>query len=1166
MKRLLPLLAVLGSLVAALIWYSGRDGEAVSDASAPTAQSGPEESPAADAMADLVAGPADLQEPATAKDGAEDSDRAALEEQDLAPAVETFPLAGRVKLDNVCATDEKFEVLAIKRAMTYGEFHRRDLLNSGERYILDRAIVGEDGTFQVDLPVDTVEAHLLVIGEYLYSESTWDGEVEGQATATTPVLHLNAGATVRGRLHAPSSTEGTEAADLEDITVILDPDLATFSTTRGAVIPMIRQKTQTAADGSFTFRGVPTGLKYYLHARPNKLAGFEMTVEGLAPCEARSLDISLTLGAALAGHVLDNTGEPVEGASVEARFPGRWFGMGGREMGRDTSDEDGYFQMKHVAPGKIQLHAEAEGYLESPGKTLDLIEGDRMTDLVVTLDSGGVLAGQVLWADGSPAADAQVEVKFDPAHLAGMGAFNAMRGFGGRDKADENGTFRVTGLGGGPFVVTATATAPLPANLDQPEKDPDTWKAHLEGVKPGSLELVLNLAEPRFLEGRVVDGAGEPVIVFHVSASSVADGPIGLPSQRAVTDDFEAESGAFALAGLVSGTWDVTVRAEGYGSVEVPAIDFPTQEGSEPLLFVLQEAAVAEGTVYGPTGETVAGAIVEVDTGEPAWMRLGSEGSGSPKATSAEDGTYRLENINPGAVTLYAHGKEYARGTPTIVDLSAGGVTKGVDLHLLEGGTLTGVIYRSDGEPAADRMITVTNMGSFDTSVSQSDRRGEFRFEHLDAGKVQIVAIDRGMDMAKLVGDGDGEPNIGGLLSNMKMTMVEIVDGEETHVVLGAPPADPVHVSGRVTHAGEPYFGATVTFYSGTGNLMERMRMCAVDKQGHYETVLDSPGFYMVAVQKIHGGPGQQTSVEFRRDIPAQEEVRLDFAIPEGRVSGRVLGPDGKPAGGARVTLTVDGPMKSGLMMGGQYSEITADENGHYDIPGLRPGTYSVSVGGMPMGGMFGGGAKFSRMTRSGVKLGEGMWLRDVDFRLEDPGAIEVTVLDEDRRPVAGASIFVRDDAGRLLERFSMSQTDTQGKFRYAGVSPGQYTVSARSVTAASLDSSELSVRTGMTVEASLSMQPGTLLLIALQDREGNSVDASISVIDSEGHDVNGMMGLSQMMEIYGEGGMGFSSHRVGPLPPGSYRVLAEDDQGRHANKPVRLSGQKERKITLRLK
>jgi hypothetical protein len=40
----------------------------------------------------------------------------------------------------------------------------------------------------------------------------------------------------------------------------------------------------------------------------------------------------------------------------------------------------------------------------------------------------------------------------------------------------------------------------------------------------------------------------------------------------------------------------------------------------------------------------------------------------------------------------------------------------------------------------------------------------------------------------------------------------------------------------------------------------------------------------------------------------------------------------------------------------------------------------------------------------------------------------------------------------------------------------------------------------------------------------------------------------------------------VGPLPPGSYRVLAEDDQGRHANKPVRLSGQKERKITLRLK
>ena len=62
------------------------------------------------------------------------------------------------------------------------------------------------------------------------------------------------------------------------------------------------------------------------------------------------------------------------------------------------------------------------------------------------------------------------------------------------------------------------------------------------------------------------------------------------------------------------------------------------------------------------------------------------------------------------------------------------------------------------------------------------------------------------------------------------------------------------------------------------------------------------------------------------------------------------------------------------------------------------------------------------------------------------------------------------------------------------------------------------------------------------------------------------MLGFSQIMDIYGEGGLGLSTHRVGPLAPGTYRVLAEDDEGHKANKPVRLAGQVERKVKLRLK
>ena len=40
-------------------------------------------------------------------------------------------------------------------------------------------------------------------------------------------------------------------------------------------------------------------------------------------------------------------------------------------------------------------------------------------------------------------------------------------------------------------------------------------------------------------------------------------------------------------------------------------------------------------------------------------------------------------------------------------------------------------------------------------------------------------------------------------MSSMKMTTAEVRDGEDTHVVLGAPPADPVqHLWRRGLHAG----------------------------------------------------------------------------------------------------------------------------------------------------------------------------------------------------------------------------------------------------------------------------------------------------------------------------------------------------------------------------
>src|SRR5204863_7869380 len=126
----------------------------------------------------------------------------------------------------------------------------------------------------------------------------------------------------------------------------------------------------------------------------------------------------------------------------------------------------------------------------------------------------------------------------------------------------------------------------------------------------------------------------------------------------------------------------------------------------------------------------------------------------------------------------------------------------------------------------------------------------------------------------------------------------------------------PVRVHGRVTHSGEPYKGALVSFVREGKDVLKGMKNTSVDAQGAFEVVLDEPGSYDVSVQKLGAGMAQQNVVEFAREIPEEKDVTLLLEMPTGRVSGRVLGPDGEPVPGARISLHPQGPGIAGTMWG----------------------------------------------------------------------------------------------------------------------------------------------------------------------------------------------------------------------------------------------------------
>ena len=280
-----------------------------------------------------------------------------------------------------------------------------------------------------------------------------------------------------------------------------------------------------------------------------------------------------------------------------------------------------------------------------------------------------------------------------------------------------------------------------------------------------------------------------------------------------------------------------------------------------------------------------------------------------------------------------------------------------------------------------------------------------------------------------------------------------------------------------------------------------------------------------------------------------------------------MTGPDGGPVGGVRVTLGVDGPLANGSFTGGQYADVTTDEDGTYRLEWLRPGTYVVGAGGPLLGGFFGetGQDTLGREVRRGLTVAEGDALTGVDFELERPGKIVGRVLGPAGGAVPEAAIFLRNEDGELIDRISMVRTDKTGRFEYAGLSEGRYEVTARTSDEVSHETARVFVRSGEEAEATLVLDSGAMLIVSLTDDDGNPIDCRVVVTGPDGRQLNGMFSYTDLMNIFSSGEFSMREQRVGPVPPGRYRVEAFTNDGRDARKTVTITDQDERRVRLRL-
>ncbi|HZF12331.1 MAG TPA: carboxypeptidase regulatory-like domain-containing protein [Thermoanaerobaculia bacterium] len=472
---------------------------------------------------------------------------------------------------------------------------------------------------------------------------------------------------------------------------------------RGGTRPE-RGEATTGTDGRFTVSGLSRGRAFLLTVEREGFAS--RTLPEVKPPLPEPLRIVLSPAARLAGEVVDDAGAPVAGARVRARgelppsigsgsLPPSFFGT--------TTDDDGHFELRDTAAGKVTLTAAAAGFLPAT-LPLQVVTGQSQDDLRVVLHRGSTVAGRVLGPDGTPAAGAAVSLL-----ARGGGLFAGPSG--SRARTDGDGGYLLDAVPEGAQSFSAELAGAATAVREL-------------AVRPGENRLDFQLADGLEIAGRVVDPTGAPVSGAQVTAS--AGDPF--PNETASGDD-----GSFRFGGLRGGAYRLAAQLQGFAST--------SQEVR------LADASVRDVELRLGSGGAVAGRIVGLPPEQLAEVTVSAYqtgmDSGSFRSSPVDaEGQYRIGELPPGEWSMNAMVGLGGRSAHGKAQLPPGVPEVRLDLEFPAGFTLSGRLLRG-GQPVPGNFVAVRGTDVETGGAVRSDGEGAFRVEGLKAGTYKLTVNSR---------------------------------------------------------------------------------------------------------------------------------------------------------------------------------------------------------------------------------------------------------------------------------------------------------------------------------------------------------------------------------------------------------------------------------------
>lgn len=516
------------------------------------------------------------------------------------------------------------------------------------------------------------------------------------------------------------------------------------------------------------------------------------------------------------------------------------------------------------------------------------------------------------------------------------------------------------------------------------------------------------LRKERTVRGRVLDAAGAPILGATVSSH---------PHERLRTTT--SDTGHYRLGGLDPSQEQIRISASMKGFVSVVrTLETGAQgDGGEAELdLVLERGARVSGRVVGERGVPVPNAIV-------CWGD--HPNSSGPRATSTDAaGEFELDGVPTGSESIWALRKGYAADRITVAVPGAGAALSDVELVLRSGFEIAGRVLDEADRPIAEAEVRPeaigTGRGDYagDSAITDSDGRFVLRDLRTEQVSVRVFAVGRaaGQEVLRVGADAVIRLAPTGGLAGL------VVDGAtglpiDAFTVRFVPPR---------LEPGEP----VLTRFGGAWH---QSGMSFRGTAGRWDSSPEALTIGCITSIEV-SAPGYATTLLERAVVtaaPEPEDLRIELhagVVVRGSVVDATTGapiPNARVRcfpGGYRPELDREDPAKSG--------RTNTDEHGRFELSRVPPGTVVLIVDETGL----------APYTDGPFEVPSHVLVLERTIEVSAGGRLVGRYLDEHGSPLIEQSISLNGLDQPTRERARLTAiTDSEGRFEFAGLAPGQY-------------------------------------------------------------------------------------------------------------------------------